>query len=163
VARGGYRPGAGRKPGKSKKSKEKDELKRIKKEEAEKIKEILSYGIKAKTKIYNDYLKRVQNGDKLTATEIKTMDKIEDELKSTILDKSLEKKETETPLDFMLRIMNDPNQEQSTRERMAVAAAPYIHSRKSEGIGKKEDIAQKAEDVAKTKFGTWESPLKVVK
>jgi hypothetical protein len=35
----------------------------------------------------------------------------------------------ETPLDFMLRVMRDKTADQSRREAMAVAAAPYVHAR----------------------------------
>ena len=33
------------------------------------------------------------------------------------------------PLDYMLKILNDPAQPQARRDRMAVAAAPYLHAR----------------------------------
>lgn len=35
----------------------------------------------------------------------------------------------ETPLDYMLRRMRDPTVEHADRDKMAVAAAPYVHSR----------------------------------
>ena len=33
------------------------------------------------------------------------------------------------PLDYMLEVMNDPRQPLERRDRMAVAAAPYLHAR----------------------------------
>jgi hypothetical protein len=36
---------------------------------------------------------------------------------------------TETPLDYMLRIMRDPAQDDDRRDAMAKAALPYIHAR----------------------------------
>jgi len=35
----------------------------------------------------------------------------------------------ESPLDYMLRIMRDEKQEPERRDKMAVAAAPYLHSK----------------------------------
>jgi hypothetical protein len=34
-----------------------------------------------------------------------------------------------TPLEFMLRIMNDPAEDPTRRDRMAQAAAPYVHAK----------------------------------
>lgn len=33
----------------------------------------------------------------------------------------------ETPLDYMIRVMRDPSVEHDRRDRMAAAAAPYVH------------------------------------
>jgi hypothetical protein len=35
----------------------------------------------------------------------------------------------EIPLDYMLRIMRDPNADDRRRDEMAIAAAPYVHPR----------------------------------
>lgn len=35
----------------------------------------------------------------------------------------------ELPLQYMLRVMRDPNASQSRRDNMAMAAAPYVHPR----------------------------------
>ena len=35
----------------------------------------------------------------------------------------------ETPLDYMLRVMRDPGADESRRDDMAKAAAPYVHSK----------------------------------
>jgi hypothetical protein len=44
-----------------------------------------------------------------------------------------------SPLEYMLRVMCDPNVPEARRDRMAVAAAPYIHGRGAElQLGKKE-------------------------
>ena len=42
-----------------------------------------------------------------------------------------------TPLEYMLAVMNDPGADQSRKDRMAIAAAPYVHARISDP-GKKE-------------------------
>lgn len=46
-----------------------------------------------------------------------------------------------TPLEYMVEVMRDPQAEKERRDRMAVAAAPYIHERKVAAdtrVGKKE-------------------------
>jgi hypothetical protein len=62
------------------------------------------------------------------------------------------------PLAYMLDVMNDPDADQSRRDRMAMAAAPFVHQRAVEGEkGKKEQ----RQDAAKTaQSGTdWEHDL----
>lgn len=34
-----------------------------------------------------------------------------------------------TPLDYMLRVMNDDDADNGRRDRMAIAAAPFVHGR----------------------------------
>jgi hypothetical protein len=46
---------------------------------------------------------------------------------------------TETPLDYMLRIMRDPTQDDDRRDGMAKAALPYMHSRLSSVDGQVSD------------------------
>ena len=67
----------------------------------------------------------------------------------------------ETPLEFMLRIMNDPLQDQTARERMAVAAAPYIHEKKGthDGKNKKNKQEERLLHAAQGKFAAGRSPL----
>ena len=44
-----------------------------------------------------------------------------------------------TPLEYMLAVMNDPTADNERRDRMAIAAAPYVHARAdAEKKGKKE-------------------------
>jgi Mg-chelatase subunit ChlD len=63
-----------------------------------------------------------------------------------------------TPLEYMLAVMNDTGAEQSRRDRMAIAAAPFVHGRASEQ-GKKETLADAAKAVAESgRFMTSEPP-----
>jgi|GEM_PF-680523 len=57
-----------------------------------------------------------------------------------------------TPLEYMLAVMRDPGADQTRRDRMAMACAPYCHPRMFEQrVGKKE--VQKAK--AKTANMAW--------
>lgn len=57
-------------------------------------------------------------------------------------------KAAQTPLEYMLSVMNDPKADNSRRDRMAVAAAPFVHSRPGDAPkGKKEERQEAAERV----------------
>jgi hypothetical protein len=43
-----------------------------------------------------------------------------------------------TPLEYMLGVLNDPAADSARRDRMAVAAAPFVHPRAEVMAGKKE-------------------------
>ena len=50
-----------------------------------------------------------------------------------------------SPLEYMLSVMNDPDADPARRDRMAVAAAPYVHVRVADAkLGKKEAAEQAA-------------------
>lgn len=52
-----------------------------------------------------------------------------------------------TPLEYMLKVMNDPRETPDRRARMAIAAAPYVHPKATVATGKKalqEQAARKA-------------------
>lgn len=65
-----------------------------------------------------------------------------------------------TPLDHMLAIMNDPNADPLLRARMAVAAAPFVHSRLA-GEGKKDAKKRAGQEAASSgKYATPPAPNK---
>ena len=65
----------------------------------------------------------------------------------------------ETPLAYMLRIMNDTEADPLRRDKMAAMAAPFVHAR-ADVLGKKERQALVAEDC---EVGSdWESLLQRV-
>lgn len=58
------------------------------------------------------------------------------------------RKRKQSPLAYMLAVMNDPAAELYRRDRMAIAAAPFVHPRVIDAVkGKKKLAAEKAVDV----------------
>lgn len=66
-----------------------------------------------------------------------------------------------TPLEYALAIINDPSQDDNRRDRMAIAALPFMHMKKGEG-GKKEQQVENASTVSKGKFSSNAPPRLVV-
>ena len=66
-----------------------------------------------------------------------------------------------TPLEFMLQIMRDPNEDGDRRARMAIAAAPFCHARKGEANGK-EHKKERALAAGSGKFKPGKPPAKVI-
>jgi len=174
MARGGYRPGAGRKPGiketkprKRGKPKAPVENKQVTREseETKQIKAMLSFETKAKATLYNNFLTKIKAGGKLTLADKKLMDAVAVDLLAEISEEDVKSAEAESldPLDYMLKVMNDPKAAEDRRDRMAIASAPFVHSRKGEGQGKKEDRDEKAKQAGAGKFQSGRPPLKVVK
>ena len=67
-----------------------------------------------------------------------------------------------SPLEYMLRIMRDPEIEPNRRDRMALAAASFMHNRVGE-TGKKVSKEEKAREVGQGKFSPSRAPLRAVK
>lgn len=66
----------------------------------------------------------------------------------------------DTPIAFLLSVMNDPNQDPRLRVRAAITAAQYEHTKKADG-GKREELAKAAEEAAR-KFAPPSPPKLVV-
>ena len=156
MSRGGYRAGAGRKPGKK-------IITGIEPEEGKRIRDMLGLKTKAKAKIFNSLLAKIQSGQSITLAEKNLMDVLSVELAAEVDGKAPKAGEILTPLDYMLKVMNDPNEDNELRARMATAAAPYCHQRKGEGAGKKEEKSDRAKSAGAGKFSTGRAPLAVVK
>lgn len=69
-----------------------------------------------------------------------------------------------TPLEYMLSVMNDVEAEDGRRDRMAVAAAPFVHARADEGkLGKKAERLGRAEQASSAgKFAVRSAPKLVI-
>lgn len=63
-----------------------------------------------------------------------------------------------TPLDYLLQIMRDDAEDKRLRIQAATLAAPYVHARKAEGSSKKEEAAAKVKAAGAGKFGRREPP-----
>ena len=154
--RGGYRPGAGRKPG-SKKGAEISE-------ETQQIRDMLALKTKAKAKLFNDLLAKIKSGGKITIAEKKLMDILAVELAAEVGgDKKPENSDRLEPLDYMLAVMNDQTADKERRDRMAIAAAPFCHARIAEGKGKKQEKDDKAKTAGAGKFAPGRPPIALVK
>lgn len=62
------------------------------------------------------------------------------------------------PLTFMLQVMNDPKAPDDRRDRMAIAAAPFVHARKGIGQGKKAEKAERAKEASTGRFAPSKPP-----
>jgi len=68
-----------------------------------------------------------------------------------------------SPLEYMLRVMNDDAADEARRDRMAQAAAPYVHAKPGDAVkGKKEQAQEEAEKVASGRFAPRTPPRLVV-
>ena len=52
------------------------------------------------------------------------------------------------PLEYMLEVMNDEKADDARRDRMAVAAAPFVHAKPADKAGGKKEQAQEAAQTA---------------
>jgi phage terminase small subunit len=69
---------------------------------------------------------------------------------------------SQTPLNYLLEVMNDPKAEQALRVRAALGAAPYVHGKATE-LGKKDAKQLAALGVTKSsRFTPAAAPLKLV-
>jgi len=61
------------------------------------------------------------------------------------------------PLEYMLRVLNDPKSSKDDKIKMASLAAPYCHVKAGEK-GKKDDQAEKAKKAASGRFASAPGP-----
>lgn len=70
----------------------------------------------------------------------------------------------QTPLEFMLAVMNDLSEDMKLRAQMAQAAAPYVHAKPGEEKkGKKEEAQEKANAIGRRFAPIGPPKLAVVK
>lgn len=62
--------------------------------------------------------------------------------------KSAARKSKLNPLDYMLAVMNDDEADAARRDRMAIAAAPFVHARPGDKPQGKKEAAQEAAQTA---------------
>src|SRR5689334_14811352 len=67
--------------------------------------------------------------------------------------------EFQSPLDYMLAVMRDPGADDGRRDKMAIAAAPYVHGRGGDqALGKKEQQQEKAKAASRGRFAARPAP-----
>lgn len=74
---------------------------------------------------------------------------------------ALDAPKTESPLEFLVGVMNDAGADVRLRVRAAVAAAQYLHTKQADG-GKKEAAEKAARDAASSRFAPATPPRLVV-
>jgi phage terminase small subunit len=68
-----------------------------------------------------------------------------------------------TPLNYMLGVMRDPAADPLRRDRMAIAAAPFVHKRTADAPeGAKAAAAKRAKALSTGRFATPPTPLRLV-
>ena len=164
MARGGFRPGAGRKKGtkdKTPREPKKKTLPTPEAEERQKLREMLKFDKKAKARFYNEYLARVSKGEPLSIAEKKHMDQLAAELSAELNETERIEAAAEnlTPLDYMLKVMNDPQAEKERRDRMA-QAEKYRQDTENELSALREEVktirtANTALSKENSKLRTW--------
>ena len=171
--RGGYRPGAGRKKGKGPPKPPKGKSQAA--IDREQIRALLATGIKAKAKIYQDFLIRIGNKGPdgqslnlppLTMPEKQLMTKLGAELAAEVKeDVQVEghNPEDAKSKDYLERLLADPNIDQETKIRIANILLPYQYPRLSDGIGKKDEKQDRAKTAGQGKFKASAPPLKLVR
>lgn len=161
MASGGYRANAGRKKGqKDRKPRKLTE----EQQETEQIKQLLSLGIKAKAKFYQEFLIRVANKDKkqkpLSIVEKRMMEALDKDLKANINDDNSQVEFSDYgAAEFLKIVWNDPKIDMALRIR----AAEIIVRGAADKPGKKDDKEEKAKEAGKGKFAPSKPPLALVK
>jgi hypothetical protein len=69
----------------------------------------------------------------------------------------------QTPLEYLLSVMNDDKEDKNIRIRVAGMVAPFIHPKPGERTGKKDEKEEKAQTAFTGKFKAGRSPLSLVK
>jgi hypothetical protein len=68
-----------------------------------------------------------------------------------------------SPLEFMLKVMNDEAVDIKVRVQMANWAAPYVHPKATKGTGKRDELERKAKEAGQGRFAPGKAPLRAVK
>jgi hypothetical protein len=165
MGRGGYRAGAGRKRG------TKDSTpRRTKNIDApaasdDKINDALSFDKIAKARFCQEFLVRVGKGEQLPLIEKKLFDKYGFRFSFGVDAGEPEDPSNEvmTPLEYMLKELNKPRTSQERKDRLAIALAPFLHPRKGDGVGKKNEKEERAKDAGQGKFAAGKPPIHAVK
>lgn len=168
MSSGGYRSGSGRKKGQKNTKPAKPRRPSEKSQaaiEREQIRKLLATGIKAKAKVYQDFLVKISKGEPMTMPEKNLMQRLGAELAADVKeDVNVEgyNPEDAKSKDYLERLLADPNIDQETKIRIANILLPYQYPRLSEGYGKKEEKNERAKTAGAGRFRASAPPLKLV-
>lgn len=166
-----------KKPKKTRKSAKKQETSQPKSDTQDRIKKLVEHGLNAKAKMYSDLLNKLARFSKqepgatdLTIAEKRLMVKLGEELSKTADQKNIPddikndaKAENLSPLEYMLKVINDPQADLERKDKLAIAAAPFFHDKPGRK-GKKEEREDRAKKAGAGKFSPGRAPmLKAVK
>jgi hypothetical protein len=130
--------------------------------EADKIRTMLSFGMRAKAKMYQEFLQRISKGEPLTTAEKRLMDKIGGELEAELKPAAPKPEGEKTDIEaheYLRQVWNDPNVETALRIRAAEIIAKGPESK----LGKKDLKDVKAKQAGGGKFASMGDRLRVVK
>ncbi len=157
MAKGGFRPGAGRPHGaKDSRPRKGTPIQ----SENETLKRMLALGMEAKTILYQEFIDRVKKGDKLSIVEKKMMEGLGSSLVEE-LDANRAKAEPENlgADEFLKGVWNNPAVDISLRIR----AAEVVFRSTTDTKGKKEIKEDRAKNAGQGKFSSGRAPLTMVK
>ena len=166
MSSGGYRPGAGRKPG-SKDKKPRGKVKATEKlplnqADKDKINALLAIDLETreKAKTYSDLLTRASTGESLTAAGKREMASLREELRKRLSDGEAEDLTLDEPdaKEFLEKLLLSKDVDQKTKIQIANILLPFQHSRKGEGLGKKDEQAGRAKAAGAGKFSASAPP-----
>ena len=160
MAKGGYRSGAGRPKGAKdsipRKAYEKSQSQLNKKT----LEKMLTLGLEAKTILYQEFIDRVKDGDKLSLVEKKMMEGLGNSLVEE-LDANKAKSEPGNlgADEFLKGVWNNPAVDIALRIR----AAEVVFRNTTDAKGKKELKEEKAQSASDGKFKAGRAPIALVK
>lgn len=67
-----------------------------------------------------------------------------------------------TPLEYVLKTINDANASNDRKDRLAIAALPFCHERVDGKKGKKEKKTERAKRAGHGKFKSGKAPVKIL-
>ena len=153
MARGGFRPGAGRKKGSGKKT------------------EVKSLPLLAKAEeiaaFYSGLMEKARSGQKMTPDDRKQLNVLLQDM--TLIHGGVEvapvteADETKDAKEYLEKLLVSSAIDKKTKIQVANILLPFQHPRLGEGKGKKEDKEDRAKRAAAGKFAAGKPPIALVK
>ncbi len=153
MARGGFRPGAGRKKGSGKKA------------------EVKSLPLLAKAEeiaaFYSGLMEKARSGQKTTADDRKQLNVLLQDMAlihgGGEVAPAEQADETKDAKEYLEKLLMSTAIDKKTKIQVANILLPFQHPRIAEGKGKKDEKAERAKKAASGKYAPAPAPLKLVK